>query len=197
MTKTLDQSALDQLFFEARTHNQWQNTEVTDEILIKAWEMARWAPTSMNCNPTRITFVKSPSEKEKLIECLSDGNKEKTKAAPVTAIIAMDMDFFKNLPVLFPSFPGAADMFAELPDLKEETAFRNSSLQGAYFILSCRALGLDCGPMSGFDKEKVDEAFFAGTAFKANFLCNIGYGDKAGLYSRAPRPAFDEVCKIV
>jgi 3-hydroxypropanoate dehydrogenase len=197
MSTSLSQDAIAQLFLEARTHNDWQDKDVSDDLLEKVWDMARWAPTSMNCCPARITFIKSAEAKEKLVACLSEGNVKKTLAAPVTAIIAMDMRFFTNLPRLFPSFPGAAEMFESTPDLSDETAFRNSTLQGAYFLLACRAVGLDCGPMSGFDKNKVDDAFFKDSTFKSNFLMNIGYGDKAGLYDRGPRPAFDEVCKVL
>ena len=196
MSQPLDENAINQLFLEARTHNAWQDREVPDELLIRAWDIARWGPTSMNCCPARITFIRSAEAKEKLKSCLSDGNVEKTLAAPATAIIGIDQQFFVNMPRLFPSFPGAADMFEQSPDLTEETALRNGILQGAYFMLACRTLGLDCGPMSGFDNKKVDEAFFKDSKIKSNFLCNIGYGDGAGLYDRGPRPAFDEVCEI-
>ncbi|MDV7338614.1 malonic semialdehyde reductase [Terasakiella sp. A23] len=196
MSNAISQDALNQLFFEARTHNAWQDKNVPDELLAQAWETARWAPTSMNCNPTRVTFLKSKAAKEKLKPCLSEGNIEKTMQAPVCAIISIDPEFYVNMPRLFPSFPGAADMFEASPDLAEETAFRNGTLQGAYFMIACRSLGLDCGPMSGFDNQKLDEIFYSGSKFKSNFLCNIGYGDKAGLYDRNPRPAFDEVCTV-
>ncbi|WP_135077737.1 malonic semialdehyde reductase [Terasakiella sp. SH-1] len=197
MSQPLDDTALNQLFLEARTHNVWQDKDVSDDLLNKAWDLARWAPTSMNCNPVRITFIKTPEAKERLKACLSEGNIEKTMSAPATAIIATDMTFYTNMPRLFPSFPGAADMFENAPDLCEETATRNSTLQGAYFIMACRTLGLDCGPMSGFDNKKLDEEFFKDSSLKSNFLCNIGYGDKAGLYNRGPRPAFDEVCDVL
>jgi 3-hydroxypropanoate dehydrogenase len=196
MSQSLDSIAQNQLFLEARTHNAWKDQEVPDDLLKEAWDLARWCPTSMNCCPARITFVRSPEAKEKLKECLSEGNVEKTMAAPATAIIGVDHRFYTNMPALFPSFPGAADMFEQSPELSEETANRNATLQGAYFILACRTLGLDCGPMSGFDNQKVDDLFFKGSNIKSNFLCNIGYGDKAGLYDRNKRPAFDEVCKI-
>lgn len=197
MSDKLSQQDLDQLFVEARTHNMWQPKEVPDELLMEIWETVRWAPTSMNCNPCRITFVRSTEAKEKLKDCLSEGNIEKTMAAPVTAIFALDTQFFKFLPRLFPNFAGAADMFDAMPDLADETAQRNATLQAAYFMIGARAMGLDCGPMSGFDNKKLDEAFFANTTYKSNFLCNLGYGDRAGLYNRGPRPAFDEVCKVV
>jgi len=196
MSTPLDQAAIDQLFLTARTHNAWQDKDVPDSLLEKVWDTARWGPTSMNCCPARITFIKSGDAKEKLKPCLSEGNVKKTMAAPVTAIIATDMKFYTNMARLFPSFPGAADMFESTPDLAEETATRNATLQGAYFILACRTFGLDCGPMSGFDTDKLNETFYKGSNLRANFLCNIGYGDKAGLYDRGPRPAFDEICTI-
>ncbi|NVK17988.1 MAG: malonic semialdehyde reductase [Methylocystaceae bacterium] len=196
MSAPIPEDAQDQLFFNARSHNGWLDKEVSDDLLVQAWDMARWAPTSMNCNPARITFIKSAKAKEALIPCLSEGNQKKTMKAPVTAIIAIDRKFYVNMPQLFPSFPGAADMFEQTDDLCKETAFRNSTLQGAYFIIACRSLGLDCGPMSGFDAEKLDETFYKNSSFTANFLCNIGYGDVADLYDRNRRPAFDEVCTI-
>lgn len=197
MSTALSKDALDQLFLEARTHNAWLDKDVPDALLQQAWDLARWAPTSMNCNPVRITFIKSAEAKEKLKGCLSEGNIDKTMKAPVTAIIAQDPKFYVNMPKLFPSFPGAADLFESSPELAEETAHRNTTLQGAYFILACRAIGLDCGPMSGFDNAKLDEVFFKDSNFKSNFLCNIGYGDNAGLYDRNARPAFDEVCAVL
>jgi len=196
MSQALSEDALNQLFFEAQTHNDWQDKEVSQDLLTQVWDMARWGPTSMNCCPVRIVFVQSDEGKNKLKECLSEGNIAKTMKAPVTAIIGVDMDFFVNMPTLFPDFAGAADMFAQSPELCEETAIRNATLQGAYLIIACRALGLDCGPMSGFDNAKVDGHFFSDSKIQSNFLCNIGYGDKAGLYPRNPRPAFDEVCEM-
>ena len=196
MHAPLDEKVIDQLFLEARSHNMWLDKEVSNDLLQQAWDIARWGPTSMNCCPARLIFIRSEEAKEKLKDCLSEGNFEKTMAAPATVIIATDQKFYANLPKLFPSFQGAAEMFEYSPDLSEETAFRNSTLQGAYFMMACRALGLDCGPMSGFDNKKLDDAFFKDTYLKSNFLCNLGYGDTAGLYSRGPRPAFDEVCEI-
>ena len=153
-------------------------------------------PTSVNCNPARIVFVKSAAEKERLLQCVNPGNVEKTKSAPVTAIIGMDLDFYDQLPKLFPHVD-AKSWFVGKDAFIEQTAFRNSSLQGAYLILAARAIGLDCGPMSGFDADKVNAAFFPDGRVKANFLVNIGYGDESSLMPRQPRPSFDEACKIL
>jgi nitroreductase len=156
----------------------------------------KFGPTSANCCPARLVFVRSPAGKEKLLPCLAEGNVEKTKAAPVTAIIAHDLEFYEKLPGLFPHAP-ARSWFAGNASLIESTAFRNGTLQGAYFIIAARALGLDCGPMSGFDNARVDAAFFQGTSWKSNFICNLGHGDASKLHPRSPRLAFDEACKIL
>ncbi|AGA32969.1 putative reductase RutE [Thioalkalivibrio nitratireducens DSM 14787] len=195
MSERIDRQALDQLFFDARTHNEWQDRPVPDALLQELYDTFRWAPTSANCSPARIVFVKSPEAKEKLLPALIEGNVEKTRAAPVTAIIAYDLDFPEYLPRLFPH-TDARSWFEGNEPLIESTAFRNGSLQGAYLILAARALGLDCGPMSGFDPEKVNEAFFAGTRIRANFLCNLGYGRPEALFPRGPRFDFDDVCRI-
>lgn len=187
---------LDQIFLQARTHNGFLPKEVPDELLHKAYDIAKMAPTSANSQPLRIVFVKSKEAKEKLRLALSQGNLEKTMAAPVTAIIAYDLEFYNHLPRLFPH-DDARSWFAGNEELIKTTAFRNGSLQGAYFIIAARAVGLDCGPMSGFNNQMVDEAFFKGTQIKSNFLINLGYGDVSKLYPRSPRPAFDEFCKIV
>lgn len=192
----LTPAALDQLFREAHTFNAWQDRAVPDELLHRLYENLRMAPTSMNCSPARIVFVKSKAAKEKLNQALMEGNRAKTLAAPVTAIIGYDTRFFEQLPKLFPPVPGARDMFAGNAALSDTTAFRNGTLQGGYLILAARALGLDCGPMSGFDNAKLDELFFAGTHIKSNFLCNLGYGDAKGFYPRGPRLSFDEACSI-
>lgn len=192
----LPQAALDQLFLQAQTLNAWQDKPVADELLQRLYENLRWAPTSMNCSPARIVFVKSADAKAKLDSALMEGNRAKSMAAPVTAIIAYDTRFFEQLPKLFPPNPKARDMFAGNAALADITAFRNGTLQGAYLILAARALGLDCGPMSGFDNAKVDELFLAGTTYKSNFLCNLGYGDVKGIYPRAPRLSFAEACSI-
>ena len=193
----LTQSAFDQLFFEAHTHNAWQDKPVTDDLLHRLYDTLRMAPTSMNCSPARIVFVKSKETKERLIPALMEGNRAKTMAAPVTAIIGYDTRFYDNLPTLFPPIPGARDMFAGNAALADITAFRNGTLQGAYLILAARALGLDCGPMSGFDNAAVDQAFFAGTNVKSNFICNLGYGDPKGVYPRNVRLDFAKACSIL
>lgn len=193
---TLSQTALDQLFLEAHTHNAWQDQSVPDELLHRLYNLLRMAPTSANSSPARIVFVKSAAAKEKLKPALSEGNLAKTMAAPVTAIIAYDLQFFDKLPKLFPHAPDAPNWFNKDALTAYTNAFRNGTLQGAYLILAARALGLDCGPMGGFDNAKVDEAFFAGTSIKSNFLCNLGYGDPKGLYPRNPRLDFDEACRI-
>lgn len=192
----LPQAALDQLFLQAHTLNAWQDKPVADELLQRLYDALRMAPTSMNCSPARIVFVKTPTAKAKLDSALMEGNRAKSMAAPVTAIIAYDTCFFEQLPTLFPPNPKARDMFAGNAALADITAFRNGTLQGAYLLLAARALGLDCGPMSGFDNAKVDELFFAGTPYKSNFLCNLGYGDSKGIYPRAPRLSFDQACRI-
>jgi 3-hydroxypropanoate dehydrogenase len=191
----LDQNALNLLFNDARTYNKWQDKPVHDETLHQLFDLFKMAPTSANCFPARIVFVKSDSAKARLKPCLAEGNLAKTMAAPVCAIIAHDMEFYEHLPKLFPH-TDARSWFAGKPDSIAETAFRNGTLQGAYLIMAARALGLDCGPMSGFDKAKLDEAFFADTTYKSNFLCNIGYGDDKDMFPRSPRFDFNEACKI-
>lgn len=192
----LDQASLQTLFDNARTHNEWQARPVAGELLKQIYDLMKWAPTSANCSPARIVFVQSSEQKEKLLACMSAGNQEKTRTAPVTAIIGMDMEFFEQLPKLFPHADARA-WFVGNQTMIDNTAFRNSSLQGAYLMLAARALGLDCGPMSGFDAEKVNAAFFADSKVKVNFICNLGYGDASKLFPRSPRLTFDEACKIV
>ena len=193
----LNQTVFDQLFFAAHTLNAWQEKPVSDELLHRLYDALRMAPTSMNCSPARIVFVKSAAAKAKLSPALMEGNRAKTMAAPVTAIIGFDARFFEQLPKLFPPNPNGRAMFEGNAALAGSTAFRNGTLQGAYLILAARALGLDCGPMSGFDNGAVDQLFFAGTSVKSNFLCNLGYGDSKGIYPRTPRLEFDEACSIV
>jgi 3-hydroxypropanoate dehydrogenase len=196
MASAIDQSALDQLFLSARTHNAWLDKPVPDELLVKIVDLMKLGPTSANCEPARLVFVKSPEAKARLKPFLSSGNLEKTMAAPVTAIIGYDLEFYDELPRLFPH-TDAKSWFTGKPEHVVETAFRNGSLQGAYLILAARALGLDAGPMSGFDQAGVTAEFFAGTPHKANFLCNLGYGDASALKPRLPRLAFDELAQIV
>jgi len=191
----LSDSALDQLFRTARTHNAWQPKPVDDALLRQLVELTLWGPTSANASPARFVFVKSPEAKARLKPALAEGNLEKTMSAPVTVIIGMDLAFHDHLPKLFPH-ADARSWFAGNDALIETTAFRNGSLQGAYLILAARALGLDAGPMSGFDAAKVEAEFFAGTQIKANFLVNLGYGDEKGLFPRSPRFAFDEAARI-
>ena len=193
---SLDPAGLDLLFREARSHNKWRDEPVSDETLHELFDILKYGPTSANCSPARIVFVRSAEEKEKLVACVSPGNADKTRAAPVTAIIGMDMAFYDKLPQLFPH-ADARSWFAGNQPVIDATAFRNSSLQGGYFILAARALGLDCGPMSGFDADKLNAAFFTGTSVKVNFICSLGYGDPSKLFGRSPRLSFDEACKIV
>lgn len=192
----LTPEAMAQLFTAARTHNGWLEKEVPDDLLELAVDYAKWGPTSANCSPMRVIFVRSPEAKARLAPAMSPGNHDKTLAAPATAIIGYDLAFHEHLPFLYPS-TDARSWFHGDDALIEETAFRNGSLQGAYFILALRALGLDAGPMSGFDKAKVDAEFFADTKIKSNFLINIGYGDAAKLYPRGPRFAFEDMAKIL
>ena len=187
--------SIQQLFTAARTHHAWQYRDIADGLLHEIYDLAKWGPTSANSLPMRIVFVKSNSAKEKLMPALAGSNVEQVRSAPVTVIVAYDQKFYDQLPTLFPAFD-ARSLFASNPSLSEQTAFRNSSLQGAYFILAARALGLDTGPMSGFDNAKVDQAFFENSSWKSNFLCNIGYGDAAKLHPRGPRLGFDQVCII-
>lgn len=193
----LNETALNTLFLEARTYNGWHDKLVSDEQLRQIYDLMKWGPTSANCSPARIVFVKSSEAKEKLLACMSPGNIEKTKTAPVTAIIGMDMEFYEKLSRLFPHNPDARSWFAGNQPNIEATAMRNSSLQGAYFIMAARAVGLDCAPMSGFNADKLNDTFFSGTTIKVNFVCSLGYGDTSKLHARSPRLAFDEVCKIV
>ena len=196
ISQSLEQSALSQLFIDARTHNSWQDKPVTDEQIKDLYELLKFAPTSVNCNPARFLFIKSPQAKERLLACVTPGNHEKTRAAPVTAIIGMDLDFYEQLPKLFPHVD-AKSWFVGKDAYIESTAFRNSALQGAYLTMAVRALGLDCGAMSGFDADKVNAEFFPDGRVKVNFLLNIGYGNSASLMPRQPRPSFAEVCRIL
>ncbi|MDR7100690.1 3-hydroxypropanoate dehydrogenase [Lysobacter niabensis] len=196
MHSALPADALDQLFRTARTHNEIGG-EVSDELLHELYDLLKWGPTTANSCPARFVFVKSAEAKAKLGPALDEGNHAKTMAAPVTVIVAYDTTFFEKMPYLFPH-TDAKGWFDSQPAAAIETiCLRNGSLQGAYLLLAARALGLDCGPMSGFDNAKVDAAFFAGTPWKSNFLVNLGHGDAQNLFPRSPRLAFDEVARIV
>ncbi len=197
MAEKIAQSSLDQIFMDARTHNFWLEKPVSEATLTELYNIMRMGPTSANCSPARIIFVQSKEAKEKLKPLLMEGNQEKTMAAPVCAIIGHDLEFYEKIPELFPHNPDAKNWFNWSAEFAEQTAFRNGTLQGAYFIIAARALGLDCGPMSGFDQAGVDAEFFAGTTIRSNFLCNIGYGDAAKLDPRSPRLAFDDAAKII
>ncbi|MEP6740822.1 MAG: malonic semialdehyde reductase [Caldimonas sp.] len=185
----------EQLFTQARTHNGFTDEAIPEVKLREIYDLMKWGPTSANSSPGRIIFVSSPAAKEKLLACVSPGNVEKTRMAPVTAIIGMDMAFYDKLPQLFPH-ADAKSWFVGKKEFADTTAFRNSSIQGGYFILAARMVGLDCGPMSGFDNAKVDAAFWAGTEIKTNFICNLGRGDPGKLFSRSPRLSFEEACRI-
>jgi 3-hydroxypropanoate dehydrogenase len=207
----LDDAALDQLFRAARTHNAWRDKPVSEEMLRQLYDLTKWGPTSANTNPTRFVFLRSKEAKARLLPTLAPGNIDKTMSAPVTVIVAYDLLFYQKLPKLFPHNPGMRDLFASNPQVVEVTARRNSSLQGAYMMLAARALGLDVGPLSGFDNARLDEEFFAAGKecmgcdqeffpeghVRSNFLCNLGYGDPSKLMPRLPRLEFDEACTIM
>jgi len=196
VSAAITQDALDQLFTDARTHNVWQDKPVEADLLRAVWDLTKMGPTSANCNPARIVFVVSDEAKARLKPCLAEGNVTKTMSAPVTAIIGSDQKFYDRLGELFPH-TDARPWFAGNDAMIESTAFRNSTLQGAYFMLAARALGLDCGPMSGFDNDAVDGEFFDGTSVKTNFLCSIGYGSGEDMFPRSPRLDFDDACSVL
>ena len=196
MSAKLSSEAMEQLFTKARTHNGWRDEEVPDALLREAVEIAKWGPTSANCSPMRVLFLCSQAAKQRLAPALIAGNLEKTMAAPAVAIIAYDLKFYEHLPRLYPA-TDARSWFLGNEALIEETAFRNGTLQGAYLLLALRAVGLDVGPMSGFDKKMVDAEFFPEGTVRSNFLVNIGYGDPAKLYPRGPRFSFDEIARIL
>jgi len=211
MHQPLSDEALDQIFRQARTHIVWLDKPVSDDTVRQLYALMKWGPTSANSSPARFVFLRTPEAKQRLLPALSPGNVEKTMKAPVTAIIAYDLRFYDKLPKLFPPNPKMGSIFAKSPELSEVTAMRNSSLQGAYLIIAARALGLDCGPMSGFDNAKVDheffgagreeqasdEEFFPTTHVRSNFLCNLGYGDPDKLFPRSPRLEFREACVLL
>jgi 3-hydroxypropanoate dehydrogenase len=192
----LDAPGLDLILREARTHNGWTDRPVPDETLRALYDTLKMGPTSANCSPARFVFVRSEQAKQRLLPALSRGNSAKTMAAPVTAIIGFDTHFYDRLPELFPHDQSARSWFTSSEKLALETAFRNGTLQGAYLIIAARALGLDAGPMSGFDNAKVDAAFFEGTTIKSNFICSLGYGDPSKVFKRSPRLPFEQACRI-
>lgn len=209
MNRLLSQEALDILFLKARTHNVWLDKPVGDDLLRNLYDLMKYGPTSANCCPARILFLRTPEAKQRLLPALSSTNAEKTMKAPVTAILAYDLDFFEKMPKLFPHNLRAREWFTKSPQLSEATAFRNATLQGGYFILAARSLGLDCGPMSGFDNAKVDQEFFparqaasdsdftATGRIRSNFICSLGYGDASKLFPRNPRLDFEEACQLL
>lgn len=197
MTEQISEEALDQLFRLARSQNAWLNRPVEDTKLEALYDLMKMGPTSANCAPARIVFVRTPEAKAKLLPLMLETNRAKVEQAPVTAIIAYDTQFYDLIPQLFPHNPGARDWFAHSEALAQETAMRNSTLQGAYFMLAARALGLDVGPMSGFDAHGVNATFFADGRFVTNFICCLGYGDPAGLFERSPRLSFTDACQLV
>ena len=196
MNQILNQDAQERIFLNARSHAGWQDKPVSDDQLRELYDLARWGPTSMNCLPMRLVFLTSNEAKARLKPALAEGNTSKVQAAPVTVIVAYDTQFYEHLPTLFPHMDNAQAMYANNAVLSEQTAFRNSSLQGAYLILAARSLGLDTGPMSGFENNRVDLEFFPEGNYKSNFLLHIGYGDPAKLHQRGPRLDFDDACTI-
>jgi len=196
MSHAISDAALAQLFVDARSHNAWQSKDVPDTLLKNLFDLVKMAPTSANCSPARFVFVKSAEAKARLKPHLSDGNADKTMSAPCCVIIGQDLAFYEHLPELFPH-TDAKSWFVGKDEKIRETAFRNATLQGGYLILAARALGLDCGPMSGFDPKGVNAEFFDGTTTEVNFLCNLGYGDASGLFDRSPRFAFEHAARIV
>ncbi len=196
MHHAISDDALDQLFRAARSQNKWLDRPVSPTLLHALYDLLRMGPTSANCSPSRFVFVTTPEGRERLKPHLAPGNIAKVMSAPVTAIIGTDYKFYEKLPQLFPH-ADARSWFAGNEKLAETTAFRNGTLQGGYLIMAARAVGLDCGPMSGFNNEGVDQEFFANTNVKSNFICSLGYGDPSGVLPRSPRLAFDEACQIV
>ena len=194
--KMANDAALDLIFRDARTHNGWEERPVAETLMQAVYDLMKWGPTSANCSPARFVFVASEAARARLKPCLAEGNVAKTMAAPCCVIIGQDMEFYEKLPTLFPH-TDAKSWFVGNDALIKETAFRNATLQGAYLMIAARALGLDCGPMSGYDKHAVDKEFFAGTSIKSNFQCKIGYGTEENMFPRSPRMPFAEACEIV
>jgi len=196
MSHAINDQALDTIFRQARSHNKWQEKPVSAALLMAVYDLMRWGPTSANVSPARFVFLVSDETKERIRPYLAPGNVEKVMTSAATTIIGYDLGFAEHLPRLFPHRPDVKTWFAD-PKIAEITAFRNGTLQGAYFMIAARALGLDCGPMSGFDNAGVDREFFADTPVRSNFLCALGYGDHSGVFARSPRLSFDEACKIL
>jgi 3-hydroxypropanoate dehydrogenase len=197
MTQPLDTAALNTLFTDARTHNAWRDEPVAPELLHQLHELAKWGPTAMNCSPLRVRFIVSAEARARLLPLMSEGNRAKTAAAPVIAILGRDVDFHQQLPLLAPHMAGARERFADQPAQREAMSQLNGGLEAGYFILAARSLGLDCGPMGGFDAAAVDAEFWAGTAVRSMIVCNLGHGDPAGLRPRAPRLDFDSACAVL
>lgn len=197
MNQSLDPHALEQVFFNARTFNKFTQQEVSDALIMQLYDLMKWGPTSMNSQPGHYVFIKSQDAKQRLKSALMPGNQDKTMAAPATVIVAFDTQFYKHLPLQFPANPNAQAMFEANLEMSRTTALRNGTLQGGYLILAARMLGLDCGPMSGFNNQAVDTEFFPDGRYKSNFLINIGYGDASGNYPRGPRLPFIDAVDII
>ncbi len=197
MGQPLSQEAIDTIFLEARTQNAFTDKPVSDATLVALYDLYKWGPTSANCEPMRVLFVRSDEGKARLLPHLMEGNQAKTKQAPVTAVIGFDTLFYKRLPELFPHDLTAETWFAGEEKTGNTTAFRNGTLQGAYLMIAARSLGLDCGPMSGFDNAGVDAEFWPDGQVKSNFICNLGYGDASALFDRSPRLPFNEACTLL
>lgn len=185
------------VFRDARSQNRWLERAVPDALLHELYELLKWGPTSMNCSPMRVLFLRTQQARERLVPALAAANVGKVVTAPVVAVIAYDTAFYEKLPALFPHRPDAGDMFRDKERLRQDTAFRNGTLQGAYLMIAARMLGLDCGPMSGFDEAKANAIFFTGSTLRVNFLCGLGYGDPAGLFPRHPKLSFDSACELL
>lgn len=197
MGKAVNDQGLDIIFRQARSQNAWEDKPLSDTLLRAVYDLMKWGPTSANCSPARFLFLSSPEAKERLVPHLLGTNVEKARTAASVAIIGHDLNFYERIPELFPHNPGAKDWFAGDASLAETTAFRNGSLQGAYLIIAARALGLDCGPMSGFDNAGVDREFFPDGQVKSNFICALGHGDAKGVFERSPRLSFEDACQIL
>ncbi|MEM7571116.1 MAG: malonic semialdehyde reductase [Pseudomonadota bacterium] len=197
MSEILNDSALDTLFREARSYNSWADKPLSDVQIEAIYDLVKWGPTSANCSPARFVWVRSAEAKEKLAKCVSAGNSQKVLTASATVIVAHDLEFYNRIPELFPHNPGAKDWFSGSEEVATATAFRNGTLQGAYLMMAARSLGLDCGPMSGFDNAAVDDAFFAGSTVRSNFICAIGYGTQENLFPRSPRLSFDDANTVL